>query len=115
MKVERVSTPPGAPVRPSGQRRGEPEATVSDRRIRLGPQERPASEGRAAGVQVTSNPRLQQVLSPEEIQALLRQFATAPATDAAPGQGRLNVYNGRGAAQQAPSGKTHGRLVDVTA
>ena len=121
MKVHRVTTGVAgpaagvnAPLRPAAPPRTGFEATVSDQGVTIGRRGQAAPENeRQGGAQVTSSASLQQVLSAEEIQALIRQFAAERAPAAAADAGRSAVYSGRGATRPAPEDKIQGRLVDL--
>ncbi len=106
MNVQKLQAPGAPPA--SIRRSGSLEVTISDRGVDISRPPRPAAQ---APGQVTSDPSLQSLLSPEEARALAQQFAAwrAPAES---GKGML--YNGRGIAARAlPALRQQGQLIDV--
>ena len=105
MTVPRLLPGIRPPVQAPLQRNTRVDVTVSDRGVRASPV-LPAQEQE----QITSDPALQEVLSPEEIQALQEQFASW-AAPAGRSEGR---YDRGGLTVGRPSAGVQGRLIDLT-
>ena len=114
MNVHRIHSGANAPGLQKGQMRSNIDLTISDQGVAFSrPAQAPLEPERTAGVQITSDPALQELLSAAETQALQQNFAAPTAVPEAPASAAgMSVYNGRGTRVDQTSGM-QGRLVDL--
>ena len=114
MNIDRAN--PGMPLAPAVRPSGRFDLTVSDRGVQResAPPPRPVPESRP-GVQITSEPALQELLSAEETEALRESFPARARDLSRTGRAaEAGIYGMGGATAPARQAAALGRLVDFS-